>query len=117
MSGYYCKALELDSLENSHPIEVPVNDPSEIDEIFDEISYDKGASIIRMLYNYIGEDDFRKGMHLYLTKYQYDNACTNDLWAALGEASGKPIEAVMGTWTRQMVKNANVQFNHLLYIH
>jgi puromycin-sensitive aminopeptidase len=49
-------ALQLDSLKNSHPIEVPVGPPSEIDQIFDAISYSKGASSIRMLHNYVGDD-------------------------------------------------------------
>ena len=52
----YCKALELDCLDSSHPIEVPVGHPSEIDEIFDDISYSKGASVIRMLHKYIGDE-------------------------------------------------------------
>lgn len=64
------RALELDCLKNSHPIEVPVGHPSEIDEIFDDISYNKGASVIRMLHRYIGDDDFRKGMNIYLTRHQ-----------------------------------------------
>ncbi|XP_022199071.2 puromycin-sensitive aminopeptidase isoform X2 [Nilaparvata lugens] len=97
----HTRALELDSLDNSHPIQVPVGHPSEIDEIFDDISYSKGASIIRMLHNYIGDDDFRKGMNLYLTRYQYKNTFTEDLWAALEEASSKPVQAVMSTWTCQ----------------
>ncbi|XP_026684144.1 puromycin-sensitive aminopeptidase-like [Diaphorina citri] len=46
--------------------------------------------------------DFRKGMHLYLTRHQYSNAFTEDLWAALEEASSKPIGRVMSTWTQQM---------------
>ena len=45
----------LYSLKNSHPIEVPIGHPDEINEIFDDISYRKGASIIRMLHNYIGD--------------------------------------------------------------
>lgn len=98
----YIKALELDSLKNSHPIEVPVGNPSEIDEIFDDISYNKGASVIRMLHHYIGDEDFRKGMHLYLTRHQYKNTFTEDLWAALEEASKKPVGDVMSTWTKQM---------------
>ena len=49
-------ALELDALHNSHPIEVPVGHPSEIDEIFDDISYDKGASVIRMLHHFVGDE-------------------------------------------------------------
>ncbi|XP_063975639.1 puromycin-sensitive aminopeptidase isoform X2 [Diachasmimorpha longicaudata] len=98
----YIKALELDGLKNSHPIEVPVGHPSEIDEIFDDISYNKGASVIRMLHAYIGDDDFRKGMNIYLKRHSYNNAETEDLWAALEEASNKPIRAVMSTWTKQM---------------
>ncbi|XP_050301023.1 puromycin-sensitive aminopeptidase [Anthonomus grandis grandis] len=98
----YIKALELDSLNNSHPIEVPVGNPSEIDEIFDDISYNKGASVIRMLHHYIGDEDFRKGMHNYLTKHQYKNTFTEDLWEALEDASKKPVGEVMSTWTKQM---------------
>lgn len=70
------RALELDCLKNSHPIEVPVGHPSEIDEIFDDISYNKGASVIRMLHRYIGDDDFRKGMNIYLTRHQV-NLCVS----------------------------------------
>ncbi|XP_050529009.1 puromycin-sensitive aminopeptidase isoform X2 [Daktulosphaira vitifoliae] len=97
----YIRSLELDALNNSHPIEIPVGHPSEIDEIFDDISYNKGASVIRMLHNFIGDEDFRKGMNLYLTKHQYSNTFTEDLWAALEEASNKPVKAVMSTWTLQ----------------
>lgn len=102
VTDMYTRALELDCLKNSHPIEVPVGHPSEIDEIFDEISYNKGASVIRMLYHYIGEDDFRKGMNLYLKRHQYKNTFTEDLWNALETASNKPVGAVMSTWIKQM---------------
>ena len=94
-------ALGLDALHNSHPIEVPVNHPSEIEEIFDQISYEKGASVIRMLYYYLGDDVFRKGMHQYLSKWAYKNAVTEDLWDSLEEASKKPVRSIMSTWTRQ----------------
>jgi len=95
-------ALELDALKNSHPIEVEVGHPSEVDEIFDNISYNKGASVIRMLHDFIGRDAFKAGMKSYLTKFSYKNAETSDLWASLGEASGKPIDSIMSTWTSQM---------------
>jgi puromycin-sensitive aminopeptidase len=94
-------ALALDSLHNSHPIEVPVVHPSEIDEIFDTISYSKGASVIRMLYTYIGDDNFRKGMKDYLTKFEYKNAVTEDLWDCLEAASSKPVRKLMSGWTAQ----------------
>ena len=92
-------ALQLDALHNSHPIEVPVGHPSEIDEIFDDISYSKGASVIRMLHRYLGDGSFRAGMALYLKRHAYGNTQTEDLWAALGEASGKPVRDVMASWT------------------
>lgn len=73
----FTRALELDGLRNSHPIEVEVKNPSEIDEIFDAISYSKGASVIRMLYGWLGEEDFKAGLNSYLTTYQYKNGKTS----------------------------------------
>lgn len=102
VSADYTRAQELDALDNSHPIEVSVGHPSEVDEIFDAISYSKGASVIRMLHDYIGDQNFRDGMHLYLTTFQHKNAATEDLWTCLEQASGKPIASVMNTWTKQM---------------
>ena len=92
-------ALELDALKNSHPIEVEVGHPSEVDEIFDDISYNKGASVIRMLHDYIGNEAFRQGMKEYLTNFSYKNTVTADLWSSLEAASGKPVRNVMSTWT------------------
>ncbi|CAL1545832.1 unnamed protein product [Lymnaea stagnalis] len=96
------QALEMDALDNSHPIEVEVGHPSEVDEIFDAISYSKGSSVIRMLHEYLGDEDFRKGMNVYLTRHQYKNTFTEHLWNALEEASGKPVGEIMKTWTKQM---------------
>uniref|UniRef100_A0A668W056 Aminopeptidase puromycin sensitive n=1 Tax=Oreochromis aureus TaxID=47969 RepID=A0A668W056_OREAU len=79
VSADYTRALDLDALDSSHPIEVNVGHPSEVDEIFDAISYSKGASVIRMLHNYIGDEDFRKGMNAYLLKFQHKNASTANL--------------------------------------
>lgn len=101
VTDMYTRALELDGLRNSHPIEIPVGHPSEIDEIFDEISYNKGASVIRMLHNWLGEEDFRRGMGLYLNRHQYRNTETEDLWRALEEASKKEVGKVMSTWVKQ----------------
>jgi puromycin-sensitive aminopeptidase len=98
----FARALELDALRHSHPIEVPIGHPDEINEIFDAVSYSKGASIIRMLHTYIGDAAFRKGMNSYLTKHQYSNAGTGDLWAALEQASGEKVAEIMSTWTEQL---------------
>ena len=94
-------ALQLDALQNSHPVEVPVMRSSEIDEIFDDISYHKGSAIIRMLYIYIGDDCFRRGMEQYLNKFAYKNAVTEDLWDSLESASQKPVRRLMSGWTSQ----------------
>ena len=95
------RALSLDGLRSSHPIEQEVNNPAQIGELFDAISYSKGASIIRMLEHFLGEEAFRQGLHQYLTRHQHGNARTRDLWAALGEASGQPVEEMMDTWVKQ----------------
>ncbi|MBI2018598.1 M1 family metallopeptidase [Candidatus Daviesbacteria bacterium] len=93
------EALRLDSLKNTHPIEVEVGHPAEISEIFDKVSYSKGASILRMLWQYLGPKFFQKGLQYYLKKHAYGNAQTEDLWNALGEVSGKPAGKIMANWT------------------
>jgi aminopeptidase 2 len=95
-------ALSLDSMRSSHPIEVPVKRADEINEIFDAISYSKGSAVIRMISKYLGEDVFMEGIRRYLKKHAYGNTRTEDLWAALSEASGKPVEKVMDIWTKNM---------------
>ena len=94
-------ALNLDGLRNSHPIEQPVNNPAEIGELFDAISYSKGGSALRMLESFLGADYFQKGLQIYIQRHQYANARTSDLWKALGEASGQPVAEIMDSWTSQ----------------
>lgn len=98
------RVMDLDSTVNSHPIVQPVNHPDQITEIFDRISYAKGASVLRMLEQFLGPELFRQGVHLFLSRFQYRNAVTDDLWAAMVEVSeGKlNIKAIMDSWTRQM---------------
>lgn len=92
-------ALALDALRTSHPIEVPVRNGKEIDQIFDHISYLKGASTIRMLSTQLGLDTFLKGVSNYLKKHAYGNARTVDLWNALSEVSGTDVTKSMSDWT------------------
>lgn len=92
-------ALKLDALDNTHPVEVPINHPDEIRSIFDAISYNKGASVIHMLHGYLGEVDFRDGLRHYLKEHAYKNTTTDDLWSALEKVSGKPVKAFMHAWT------------------
>jgi aminopeptidase 2 len=96
------RALGLDSLRSSHPIEVPVKKADEINQIFDAISYSKGSCVLRMLSTYLGEDTFLEGVRRYLKKHAYGNTVTDDLWASLSDASGKPVDSVMTTWTKNV---------------
>ncbi|ESR66288.1 hypothetical protein CICLE_v10007414mg [Citrus x clementina] len=95
------EGLRLDGLAESHPIEVEVNHTGEIDEIFDAISYRKGASVIRMLQSYLGAECFQRSLASYIKKYACSNAKTEDLWAALEEGSGEPVNKLMNSWTKQ----------------
>ena len=95
-------ALSLDSLRSSHPIEVPVKRADEINEIFDAISYSKGSCVLRMISKYLGEQIFMDGIRLYIKKHAYGNTRTEDLWAALSDASGKPVENIMDIWTKRV---------------
>ncbi len=93
------QALKLDALDHTHPIEVPIGHPDEIRTIFDAISYSKGASVINMLYHYLGAKDFQTGLRYYLKKHAHKNTDTVDLWEALAEASEKPVAEFMHSWT------------------
>ena len=92
-------ALRLDALATTHPIEVEVHHPDEIGEIFDAVSYSKGASVIRMIADYIGPDKFRDGLRHYLKKHSYKNTETEHLWQSFERISKKPIEKIMRNWT------------------
>ncbi|KFP86813.1 Glutamyl aminopeptidase, partial [Apaloderma vittatum] len=94
--------MKDDSLLSSHPIVVNVSSPAEITSVFDGISYSKGASILRMIQDWITPGLFQKGCQAYLKKYHFQNAKTQQFWEALEEASNKPVKEVMDTWTRQM---------------
>ncbi|QLH02736.1 aminopeptidase [Nitrosopumilus cobalaminigenes] len=94
-------AMGLDSLKTTHPIDVTVNSPAEIREIFDAISYDKGGCVLRMLEHYVGEPNFQKGLKKYLSDFKYQNAQGQDLWNAIGKASKMPVSSMVNTWLKQ----------------
>lgn len=91
--------LRADSLESTHPVEVPIGHPDEIRTIFDDISYQKGSAVIHMLQAYMGADVFQEGLRHYLKKHAYGNTSTEDLWSALQKTSGKPVKDFMHAWT------------------
>ncbi|KAF4313531.1 Peptidase M1 alanine aminopeptidase/leukotriene A4 hydrolase [Botryosphaeria dothidea] len=105
--GQFCSeslqsAFALDSLRNSHPIEVPVRNALEVDQIFDHISYLKGSSVIRMLSAHLGVETFLLGVSHYLNAHKFGNATTNDLWSALSKASGQDVNTFMDPWIRKI---------------
>ena len=91
-------ALVVDGLHSTRPVEFPVRAPRDADAMFDTLTYEKGASVLRMLEQYLGADLFRDGVRDYLRRHAYGNADTGDLWAALGKASRQPIPEVMDGW-------------------
>ncbi|XP_044586424.1 glutamyl aminopeptidase isoform X2 [Cotesia glomerata] len=96
--------LVTDAKLSSHPIVQTVDNPDEITAIFDVITYNKGASVLRMLDNFIGTEAFDAGITTYLNQHAYNNAETADLFKILQEStkSNINITAIMDTWTRQM---------------
>lgn len=95
-------ALSTDALLSSHPIQVNITDPAMIDQVFDALSYSKGACMIRMLESHVGPDVFRLGLRNYLEKHQYNNTVTSDLWAAISSTAGYNVADIMDTWCKHV---------------
>ncbi|HKC50366.1 MAG TPA: ERAP1-like C-terminal domain-containing protein, partial [Myxococcota bacterium] len=91
-------AFALDAMENTHPIYVPVNTPSEATENFDVITYEKGASLVRMLESWLGPSVFRAGVRRYIRRHREANARAADLWRALEESAKRPVTPVVAPW-------------------
>src|SRR5436190_8513715 len=79
-------ALTIDGLRSTRPIEYPVAAPADAEAMFDVLTYEKGASVLRMLEQYVGPEVFRDGVRVYLGRHAYGNTETVDLWNALAEA-------------------------------
>ncbi|MFW6174324.1 MAG: M1 family metallopeptidase [Chloroflexota bacterium] len=94
-------AFDTDALENTRPIEYPVESPDDAEGMFDILTYEKGASVLRMLEQYLGAEQFREGIRHYLKKHQFANTETNDLWDALEEVTGQPARRIMDSWIFQ----------------
>jgi puromycin-sensitive aminopeptidase len=94
-------ALELDALRHTHPIYCPVRTASEANENFDLITYEKGASVVRMIERYLGPATFRRGVRRYIRRHREGNTVADDLWRALSEASGEPVEKLARAWIEQ----------------
>ncbi|XP_041081686.1 aminopeptidase Ey-like [Polyodon spathula] len=106
------RVFAVDALASSHPLssrEDEINTPAEISELFDSISYSKGASVLRMLSEFLTEDVFVEGLRTYLKEFQYSNTVYQDLWAHLQMAVESStivlphkVADIMNRWTLQM---------------
>src|SRR5215471_12798067 len=94
-------AMEGDARSTTHSIQQPVATEAEANSAFDDITYKKGQSFLRMLESFLGENVFRDGIRRYIAAHKYSNTTTADLWNALSEASKKPIGEIAAGWTAQ----------------
>jgi puromycin-sensitive aminopeptidase len=94
-------AFDTDALATTRPIEFPVVTPEEAEGMFDVLTYEKGASVVRMLEQHLGPEVFRDGVRHYLRTHAYANTETSDLWDALEHVSGVPVREIMDGWIYQ----------------
>jgi len=88
-------AMTLDSLKTTRPIRAEAWTPAEIGELFDQIAYEKGAAVLRMIEAWVGEEPFRQGVNAYIERFKYGNARAEDFWGTLTKVTGKPVDKVM----------------------
>ena len=94
-------AFDTDALRSTRPIELPVLTPDEAEGMFDILTYEKGASVVRMLEQHLGAEIFRDGVRHHLATHAYGNTETNDLWDAFEHVSGRPVRRIMDGWIHQ----------------
>uniref|UniRef100_A0A8C4NSJ6 Aminopeptidase n=1 Tax=Dicentrarchus labrax TaxID=13489 RepID=A0A8C4NSJ6_DICLA len=110
--GKCFEAMEVDSLSSSHPVSTHVENPTQIQEMFDDVSYDKGACILNMLRDFLTPEAFEIGIIRYLKRYSYQNTVNSHLWESLTNVTRIPlhdglhladldVRAIMDTWTLQ----------------
>jgi len=94
-------ALEIDALDSTRPIEYPVHSPDDASDMFDSLTYTKGAAVLRMLERYLGSGRFRDGIRRYLNDHAFGNTETSDLWDSIEAATDEPVRRIMDTWIWQ----------------
>ena len=94
-------AMSLDALHSTRSIRAKAETPAEISELFDSITYEKGAAVLRMVEGWVGEEAFRKGVNAYLEKFKYGNARAEDFWSTVASSADKPVDKVMATFVDQ----------------
>ncbi len=91
-------AFDTDALRSTRPIEYEVVTAADAEGMFDILTYEKGASVVRMLEQYLGAERFREGIATYLRRHAYGTTRTTDLWDALEEVTGEPVRRIMDSW-------------------
>ncbi len=94
-------AMVTDGLATTRPVEFPVRRPEDAEAMFDVLTYEKGAGVVRMLERYVGAEYFRRGIAEYIAKHSYANTETTDLWDSVEAATGEPARSTMDTWIYQ----------------
>ena len=95
------QAMEGDAHSTTHAIQQKIETEADANDAFDDITYKKGQSFLRMLESFLGEESFRDGIRRYIEAHKYSNSTTTDLWNALSEVSGKPVADIAAGWTEQ----------------
>ena len=93
--------LNLDAQAITRTIRAEANTPDEINEMFDGITYQKGGAVLGMVESYLGEEQFRKGVHNYLQAHMFANATAEDFWGEQTRTSGKPVDKIMASFIGQ----------------
>ncbi|KAH8091342.1 peptidase family M1-domain-containing protein [Cristinia sonorae] len=94
--------MASDALLSAHPIEWKDFNIDNVMEIFDSLSYSKGASVLRMLSTHVGEDKFLQGVSKYLQDHRYGSTVSKDLWDSLAAIVGHDISALMDSWVTRV---------------
>ena len=95
-------ALNRDATDGVQSVHVAVNNPAEIDSLFDgAIVYAKGARMLVMVRALIGDKALREGLKNYFAAHKFGNSTGADLWKALGDASGINVGEIMKSWLDQ----------------
>lgn len=94
-------AFDVDALASTRPIEFDVVSPEDAEAMFDVLTYEKGAAVVRMLEQHLGEAPFQAGIRRYISENAYGNTETTDLWDAIEAETGEPVRAIMDSWIFQ----------------
>ena len=94
-------AMARDAVATTHPVVQKIDTVEQASQAFDQITYSKGESVIRMLEAYVGPDAWQKGVQAYIKAHAYSNTVSNDLWKEIDTAAGKPVSTIAHDFTLQ----------------